>query len=250
MVICFISDTHCQHSAKKLKYYLDRILEKYPDSTIVHCGDISSRGRFSEVEDFLSWYSSLGFTNKIMIPGNHDFFFDYDRAAITDMGKMRHGNPIYSKQDVDALLLKYPDVIYLNDSGVIIDNINFWGSPITPWFHDWAFNRTEENIANHWELIPKNTDILITHGPPRGILDLTYNGYINVGCLELAKKTMDLENLMVHAFGHIHEGFGIEIIGGKTYINASFLNFNYQPMNYPIIFDTEEKKSYIFSDLD
>lgn len=247
MIICFISDTHGQHLNKKLNYYLERILEKYPDSTVVHCGDISSRGSFKEVEDFLSWYSNLGFTNKIMISGNHDFFFDYNRNAITDIGKMRHGNPTYSKVDVDFLLSKYSNIVYLEDSGITIDGINFWGSPITPWFHDWAFNRTEETILSHWEMIPNDTNVLITHGPPRGILDLTYNGYINVGCPELTKKTMDLENLMVHAFGHIHEASGIEIINGKTYVNASFLNFNYQPMNCPIIFDTESKKSYIFS---
>ncbi len=247
MILCFISDTHCQHSSRKLEFCLDRILEKYPDSTIVHCGDISSRGRFSEVEDFLAWYSSLGFKNRIMIPGNHDFFFDYDRKAITDMGRARHGNPMYSEQDVSALLSKYPNIIYLNDSGITLEGVNFWGSPITPWFHDWAFNRTDETIGDHWKMIPENTNVLITHGPPRGILDLTYNGYTNVGCMELAGKTFDLKDLMVHSFGHIHESFGIEVIDSVTYINASFLDFNYRPLNSPVIFDTESKKAHVFS---
>ena len=97
-----------------------------------------------------------------------------------------------------------------------------------------------------------SVDVLLTHGPPAYMengLSLVLEGE-DVGCEDLYNAIKKRVKPKISAFGHIHEGFGIEIIGEKTYINASFLNFNYQPMNYPIIFDTEEKKSYIFSDLD
>jgi hypothetical protein len=66
------------------------------------------------------------------------------------------------------LLAEYPTVIYLNDSGVEIDGLKFWGSPVQPYFHNWAFNRIGDDICKHWELIPLDTDILITHGPVKG----------------------------------------------------------------------------------
>tara|TARA_Y100000296_G_C5174834_1_gene259491 strand:- start:2061 stop:2591 length:531 start_codon:yes stop_codon:yes gene_type:complete len=69
--------------------------------------------------------------------------------------------------DDDIELLRSCGIKYLNDSSITIDGIKFWGSPIQPWFHDWAFNRKRGNeIRKHWELIPTNTDVLLTHGPP------------------------------------------------------------------------------------
>ena len=230
MILCFISDTHGQHENLKLNLFLEKILGKYPDSVLIHCGDISNRGKDYEVVDFISWYDSLGFKKKILVAGNHDFLFET--------------NPERCNEILDG-----KTIIYLNDSGVEIDGIKFWGSPVTPWFYDWAFNRRGE-IVDHWDLIPSDINILITHGPPKDILDYTFNGHKNVGCPELSIKIGDLKNLIAHSFGHIHESFGTDIIDGVTYINASFLNLSYYPANYPIIFDTEEKKSYIFSDLD
>jgi len=250
MILCFISDTHTQHQNLKLNMLLEKVLGIYPDAVLVHCGDISIRGSMSEVTDFMDWFSSLRYKYKIVIPGNHDFFFDHGRKARTYHGEFRHGKPIYSQEDVKKLLDVYPGVYFLNDSGVDIEGIKFWGSPITPWFHDWAFNRWENEIEDHWNMIPDDTNVLITHGPPYGILDYTYNGYKNVGCPALSARIQKLEDLMVHSFGHIHESFGVETEREITYINASFLNISYNPVNYPVIFDTEEKKSYIFSDLD
>jgi len=250
MILCFISDTHGQHHNLKLNLLLEKILGIYPDSALIHCGDISIRGSISEVSGFMDWFSSLKYKNKIMIPGNHDFFFDHERRAITSQGEYRHGKPKYNQEEVKKLIDEYPEVYCLNDSGVEIDGIKFWGSPITPWFHDWAFNRLDHEIEEHWNMIPDDTNVLITHGPPYGILDYTYNGYKNVGCPALSARIQKLEDLMVHSFGHIHESFGVETERGITYINSSFLNISYNPVNYPVIFDTEEKKSYIFSDLD
>ena len=230
MILCFISDTHGRHYDLRLNLSLEKILLTYPDAVLIHCGDVSNRGRESEVRDFIEWYDSLNFKHKIFIAGNHDFLFESD-----------------SKKSGD--LISGTSLIYLNDSGFILDGIKFWGSPITPWFYDWAFNRRSE-IIDHLKLIPDDTDVLITHGPPYGTLDFTLNGHKSVGCPELSRKIGSLKNLMVHSFGHIHESFGKETINGVSSINASILNLSYVPTNEPVLFDTEKKKTWYFSEED
>jgi len=90
---------------------------------------------------------------------------------------------------------------------VIIEGVKFYGSPWQPRFFDWAFNLDRgEEIKKKWDLIPMDTDVLITHGPPYGILDLTHEGE-KVGCEELMKAVLRVQP-KIHIFGHIHEAYG------------------------------------------
>jgi len=159
MQILTLSDTHGLH----------RRIGKIPDADVViHAGDISNVGEEHQVEDFLKWFSALPHQHKIFIAGNHDFFFERETTS-------------YIQKFIPE------NVIYLNDSACEINGVNFWGSPITPEFMNWAFNRKRGNeIAKHWKLIPKNTDVLITHGPPFGKLDTNANNY-KTGC-EICSK--------------------------------------------------------------
>jgi Icc-related predicted phosphoesterase len=210
--IVSISDTHTQHEA--LTDYLNLIYTRNNETIIVHSGDISYRGKLPEVLNFFRWFSNLPFSHKIMISGNHDFIFEKQGLLIKDILKS-----------------EFPNIIYLQDSGVEIKGLKFWGSPVTPRFFDWAFNR-DEDIQNHWDLIPEDTDVLITHGPPYGILDQTHSG-LRVGCPRLIKKIKELKNLKLHIFGHIHEASGTETFDSVQFINASTLNLNYEVENYP-----------------
>ncbi len=74
--------------------------------------------------------------------------------------------------------------------------------------------------------------MLITHGPPFGILDECSNGQ-KVGCEDLLSKIQNLE-IKVHAFGHIHEGYGIKVQDGIAFVNSCILNKNYKVKNEPI----------------
>ena len=217
MRIIFISDTHTQHH--ELDSHLDSLYLEDNNSILVHCGDISSRGRNYEVEDFFIWYDSLPFKNKIMIAGNHDFLFEK--------------NPDAAKNILDEY---GKSIIYLEDSGVEIEGVKFWGSPVTPWFYDWAFNRRDD-IQKHWDLIPDDTNVLITHGPPFGILDVTYRERMHVGCPLLRSKIETLKDLKISSFGHIHEAFGTDNINDVHYVNASFVTLRYEPLNHPIVID-------------
>ena len=204
MKIIFISDTHGQHD----------FLDLPEGDMIIHAGDVSSRGTRHEIAQFLAWFKKLGYRYKIFIAGNHDFFFEL--------------------AEFDDIKVQIPEnVVYLNDSGVKVEGLNIWGSPIQPWFNNWAFNRQRgKEIKEYWDKIPQNLDILITHGPPKGILDMTHRGE-SVGCEDLYDAILQVEP-KVHVFGHIHEAYGKESRNGVQFINASVLNLQYQLVNLPV----------------
>jgi len=215
--ILFISDTHGKHKTLEKRFALPKA------DTIVHAGDVSNVGRDWQIKEFLNWFGGLDqYKNKIMIAGNHDFLFE--------------NNPTLAKEMI-------PDNIhYLEDSGVEIDGINFWGSPVTPPFFDWAFMRSEDKIKKHWEYVPENTDVLITHGPPYTILDTVYRDYIQVGSKSLLAEVMNRIKPQIHVFGHIHETYGVEEHDGIKYINASNLNLSYDVVNKPILIELDIKQ--------
>jgi hypothetical protein len=128
------------------------------------------------------------------------------------------------------------NAIYLQDSGVDIDGIKFWGSPWQPEFYNWAFNLPRgPELARVWAQIPNDTDVLITHGPPYGVLDEIYHGK-RVGCQDLS-DALERVKPKVHVFGHIHEGYGVLEQNGTTYVNASLCNQYYQLVHSPIVID-------------
>ena len=170
-----------------------------------------------EITDFMDWFRKLNYTYKILIAGNHDFFFEKAKA-----------------KEIAQLI---PDeVIYLKDSGIEINGIHIWGSPVTPWYFNWAFNMHRgAPLKKHWEQIPANTDILITHGPPAGYLDMVINEQ-HVGCKDLLNRVLEIKP-KVHVFGHIHEAYGDIKRKGIHFINASVMNELYELVNKPILFD-------------
>ncbi len=135
--------------------------------------------------------------------------------------------------EIEELIPK--GVQYLKDSGTLVNGIKIWGSPVTPWLFNWAFNRMRgDNIGRHWDLIPEDTDILITHGPPFRTLDKNIEE-IHIGCKDLFLRIQDVKPKL-HIFGHVHESYGVVEKHGMTFINASVLNEKYEIVNQPISF--------------
>jgi len=177
---------------------------------LVCSGDICSRGSLDEAIDFLTWFEVQPYRYKILVPGNHDWVFER--------------NPSLMDAECDIR-----NIILLNDSGIVLEGVRFWGSPVQPRFCDWAFNRDRgADIKKHWDLIPVDTDVLITHGPPAGILDYVAHGG-SVGCHDLLNKIMRTD-VKLHIFGHIHMGRGTMKVGNKLFVNAASLNEQYQPV--------------------
>jgi Icc-related predicted phosphoesterase len=195
-----------------------------PDGDVlIHAGDATNRGQIDEIVAFNEWFSGLPHEHKIFVAGNHDWLFEK--------------RPKYAQ----SLLAK--NIIYLQDSSVGVEGLKFYGSPWQPRFFDWAFNLNRgRELAEKWKLIPDDIDILITHGPPNGILDAVSRGdwIENTGCEELIKRIEEIAafgRLKIHAFGHIHCGYGEAEKFGVRFVNASNCDEDYLPTNLPIVVD-------------
>lgn len=188
-----------------------------PDGDIlIHAGDATIRGTIDEIVLFNEWFANLPHRNKIFVAGNHDWLFQTNPSA--------------------ARKLLDDKIIYLQDSSIEIENLKIYGAPWQPRFFDWAFNLNRgREMEEKWQLIPIDTDVLITHGPPNGILDQTPQGDF-AGCEELRKRVEEIRP-KAHIFGHIHCGYGREEKFGVKFINASNCDEAYEPTNLPILID-------------
>ncbi|MGD0157601.1 MAG: metallophosphatase domain-containing protein [Terracidiphilus sp.] len=200
MRLVVISDTHGLHD----------IIEGLPDGDVlVHAGDFMNSGHDpQDIWSFNRWLGEQPFKHRIVCAGNHDRYFET------------------APQQARNLLT---NAIYLENSGATIDNIRFWGSPYTPEFLDWAFMYPRGSGTRHWDLIPHDLDVLISHGPPFGVLDQTAPSEMHLGCEELL-KAVEKQKPRVHLFGHIHGGAGTFESEATRFVNAAYLNERYRPL--------------------
>ncbi len=204
MKIVCISDTHTKHK--------EVILPK--GDLLIHAGDISWVGSEPQLIDFFKWFDRQAFKHKIFIAGNHDLMFEQ--------------NP----KQAQSLIPK--NIIYLEESCVTIEGLKIYGTPITPYFFNWAFNRYPgQDIEQHTRKIPNDADILISHGPPYGILDANAKGE-HCGCPSLLSKIQEVKPKLLIC-GHIHEGYGRLKNGKSLFINASLLDHRYDYKNQPVV---------------
>jgi Icc-related predicted phosphoesterase len=181
---------------------------------LVHCGDATYLGGIPELTKFLEWLGAEPFEQKYFVPGNHDHGMEDHRSLMRDIAGKN-------------------DVIILDNDEVEYGGFKIFGSPVQPVFHDWAFNRSNDFRENFWKHAPA-CDILFTHCPPKGILDVSKN--LSLGCVYL-RQYVDRVKPKLHAFGHIHSGYGQVFTSDTTFINASILDDNYKPANKPIVID-------------
>jgi Icc-related predicted phosphoesterase len=216
-LVC-ISDTHDEHEVHPV-----------PDGDVlIFAGDMCTTGIMKEVRQWGDWFASQPHKHKLFIAGNHDTI-------------LRNNSTL-------ARSLLDPNLVYLQNDGYIIDGLVFWGSPYTPRFggnYDAFMEERGDPLAHIWSMIPDDVNVLITHGPPRGILDLSYY-YPRLGLAtepehagddDLRTRVKQLSDLKLHVFGHVHDSYGVETIDGTTYVNASIMDHEYFPVNPPIVID-------------
>ncbi|HLT37854.1 MAG TPA: metallophosphatase domain-containing protein [Enhygromyxa sp.] len=202
--LVLISDTHGFHD-----------FPVPPGDVLVHAGDGCSRGTLDEAREWAAFVHRQPHRHKIVIAGNHDRCFEADFAVAS---------------------APFAGLDFLHDSGCERLGVRFWGSPWQPWFLSWAFNLPRgPELAAKWALIPDDTDVLVTHGPPHGILDRTYD-HEPVGCEQL-RIALGRVRPRVHVFGHIHEGYGAAFVDGTLFVNASTCTLAYRPTNPAIVVD-------------
>lgn len=220
--ITFISDTHTKHD----------MLDLPGGDILIFGGDLMNSGHNeSDIKNFCKWFDAQDqYKTKIFIAGNHDRLFELDPERAKE---------IYSQ---------YNNINYLEDSELSIQDIKVYGSPWQPEFCNWAFNlpRRGQDLMRVWNQIPKDTDILITHGPPQGHLDISGPPYNegNLGC-ELLRVKVDEQPPKIHVFGHIHGSYGYKFHNGTHFINASVLNERYEQNNLPLTFEWDSETNKI-----
>ena len=188
MKIWHISDTHSYHELLEIPEGIDMV---------IHSGDFSNYydvfKNEPEALNFLHWFSALEIKHKVLIAGNHD--------ALACLW-----NTKFKELCIDL------DIIYLENTDVVIDGLKIWGSPYTPQFGNWHFMKSRAKIDRVWQSIPGDTDILVTHGPPKGILDIAEDRHHSIefcGCSALKKQVLKMPNLKLMCFGHIHNNTDI-----------------------------------------
>lgn len=233
--VIHISDTHGKHT--KINWTFD------PSNAdvIIHSGDFSNIGEEAGVRDFFKWFSKLNIPYKIVIPGNHDKSFDPkfwgDKAPAEDTYRHLYRQAEHFTKEIIDEYRQNPNHYFLNHEACEIEGIKFFGSPWSAEFHSryWGFNipRGEES-EKLYATVPDDIQVLITHGPPFGKLDMVDSG-LRVGCEALGNRIKVIKP-KYHLFGHIHEDYGQSFDGDTYYLNSSIMNLRYQPVNLPQIF--------------
>ena len=204
MRIVLISDTHGLH----------RQLEVPPGDLLIHAGDFTFYSKPPSIlSDFNAWLGSLPHRHKVVVPGNHEFILEEprNRGAITN-------------------------AILLVDSGVEIEGLSIWGSPVTP-LYGGAFGMSNPaDRKSYWAQVPEDLDILVTHGPPFGIRDHGGGSERREGCPELLVAVFRALP-PVHVFGHVHAGYGIYRTSDTLFVNASLLGEDGSLSRKPIVIE-------------
>ena len=222
--ILFVSDTHGKHELINIPDNID---------CIIHCGDESNSiepiKNLQESLNFFDWFKSLDIRHKIFVPGNHSIAIEKRLIKPDD----------------------FPEINFLIHEQMELFGLKIFGSPYTPRFGKWSYMIRREVINRYWEQIPENIDILITHGPPKGILDLTINPdgkYFQCGCNAL-KKRVEKINPMIHCFGHIHDEPNIKNFGiycknpdQTKYANCSCVINNQKGINEGLVLNIQPTK--------
>jgi len=197
-IVC-ISDTHWEHGKLHI-----------PGGDILICAGDACMPWIKDMTEFLVWLGKQSHPYKIFVAGNHDKIFQNNKGLYLEICEKNN-------------------IVYLEDSGCNIDGIKFWGSPWTPKRpknKNNAYTLPRKDLMKKWNLIPSETNVLITHCPPYGIGDCngeffkgrSYQG----GDYGLKKTSNRLLQLKMHIFGHQHAGRGIyKGTNGVYYVNAS-----------------------------
>ena len=216
-IVC-ISDTHTKLNE----------IDIPEGDLLIHSGDCSFGGTETEIKEFNNQLGKIKHKFKqgiIFVPGNHDWLYEKNEKLARELTS---------------------NATVLIDEFVVVDGIKIYGSPFQPEFCSWAFNLPRgKKLKEKWDKIPIDIDILVTHGPPYGIMDHVRphpsNKGTHAGCEDLLEAVKRIKPRF-HIFGHIHDSSGILDNGDTVFVNASNLDDNYLVEFNPYIVGLEKSK--------
>jgi len=192
-IVC-ISDTHELH----------REVDVPNGDILIHAGDFTMFSRSTAaIRDFNLWLGELPHPHKVVIPGNHEFFLESDtskRSLISNATVLIH-------------------------EAIEIEGLKIWGSPTTVLYGGAFGLSSPTERKNLYAQIPNDVDILVTHGPPFGILDRSTQTTEHAGCRELLETVMRVQPRL-HVFGHVHAASGMVTLGETVFVNAALLGID------------------------
>lgn len=231
-LIC-ISDTHGRHSE----------LGVLPDGDVlIHCGDFSSHGTPNETHRFLDWFEAQPHQYKILIAGNHDCLMD-DQHEMNSVISLTSNSESVDINVARSRIRQGVKFKYLQEESIEIEGVRFYGAPYvaesmgtTPW----AFGACNDLHADLiWSRVPNNIDILITHGPPYGILDKERLSHghkpKHIGCDVLLMHVKGRIKPRYHLFGHCHGQQGVHVTDSTTFMNVTSHGAHNMPLLDPVI---------------
>jgi|LULS01.1.fsa_nt_gb Icc-related predicted phosphoesterase len=216
MKIIVVSDNHSDYS-----------FETPEGDLLIHAGDFSYRGTVSEIITFANWLSEQPHKHKLFIWGNHELV-EADESHYRNLIEERSG------------------AICLHNREYEIDGLKFFGSSFTPIFGRWAFLMDDEQRKRYWENAPDDVDVLVTHGPPKNILDVVKGHEVEPGKLEPLgcrhlRDYIERVKPKLMTFGHIHDSAGQMILKhwdslhDTICVNGALMNEKYKLTNKPIV---------------
>lgn len=205
--LVLLSDTHECH----------REVDVPGGDILIHAGDFSLFSKsLRAIDDFNNWLGELPHSHVLLVPGNHEFFLEADprrRSLLTNA------------------------TVLINE-GIEIDGLRIWGSPTTPLYGGAFGLSSPEDRKRLYARIPDGTDILITHGPPYGILDMAPGSSMHSGCRELLDAVLRVRPKL-HVCGHIHGAGGIFATEHTTFVNAALPGVSAELERGPTVLDME-----------
>jgi len=210
MRVVVISDTHADHDA----------LGVLEGDVLIHCGDVEHL--FAPDPQALAkvdaWFGQQRFDQILVTGGNHDLGLE----------RLVHA----------GISQPFQNATFLQDSGVVLQGVRFYGSPWVPKLIGHAFFADDAALQEAWAKIPDDTDVLITHTPPLDILDVSSSGLV-LGCPHLQERLAYLRPKL-HCFGHVHAASGARTLDGTTFVNAALVNRSFEITRPPFVFDLTE----------
>jgi len=215
MKVCCVSDLH------------GNFPDIEPCDLLIVAGDIIDGFRWQSEEAigfydryFRAWLKSVPAGEVVGVAGNHDFMYQRESIQLRNLGLPWR---------------------YLEDEGWECEGYKIWGSPWQPVFGNWAFNDVddERGLGRKFSWIPDDTEILVTHGPPYGIGDKTFDNR-RAGSHQL-RRVVNKVRPTLHVFGHIHPGRGLYHFNGGTQVNATHVNNKYEGVFDPIYLTLPDK---------
>ena len=238
MKIVCISDTHNRH----------RELDMPEGDILIHAGDFTHNGSKAEVQDFLNWLDNLEvkYGYILVVPGNHDKCLANKSQFNVDWFWEHAGATLLIDQSTNTRAIRRNTTLSIPDAGIFDAQVSIYGSPYTPlWGNGRTFMKSRDRLNKTWANIPGETDLLITHGPPKGILDTVANGQ-TVGCKSLYNHVLRVKPKL-HVFGHVHDNYGgrpcrclnngVFEHEGIKFVNASVVRHGSKRINQPIVIE-------------